>query len=59
MNTPHILGREPVLLFSAVQAVIAAVVAFGFEMTGEQVAAVELVTLAVLSLVVRQRVTPV
>lgn len=54
-----ILGREPVLVFGLVQAVILLFTAFGLDLSAEQVAAVELFVLALLSFVVRSRVTPV
>ena len=53
-----ILQREPALISGLVAAVIALVTAFGFEMTGEQVGAIMAVTYAVLSVIVRQNVTP-
>jgi hypothetical protein len=42
-----------------VQALIAAVTSFGFELTGDQVSAIMGLSAAVLGLVVRQRVSPV
>lgn len=54
-----IFDREPVMFLAVVQAVVALAVAFGLELTPEQVGAVVAATAAVLGLVARQRVTPV
>lgn len=54
-----ILQREPALISGLVAAVIALVTAFGFEMTGEQVGSIMAATYAVLSVIVRSKVTPV
>jgi uncharacterized membrane protein len=51
-------GREPVLILAVVQAVLGLLVAFGFNLSGEQVAAVMAVTAAVLGFVARSRVSP-
>lgn len=53
-----ILDREPVLILAFVRAVVVLVTAFGLQLTTEQIAAVYLVTEAVLSLIARQSVTP-
>jgi len=53
-----VFGREPVLIFAVVQAIIGAVVVFGFDLTKEQIIAIETITLAILSLIVRYNVTP-
>ena len=57
MNT--ILGREPVLILSAIQAGVALFVAFGLGWTAEQVAVVIAFSAALLGLIARKRVTPV
>ena len=54
-----VFNREPALILAAVQAAIALVVAFGLDLTGEQVAGILAVSAAVLGLVVRSKVTPV
>lgn len=54
-----ILDREPVLFFGVVQACLACATAFGLDLSGEQVAAVEMLVVAVASFAVRRRVTPV
>lgn len=54
----HAIRREPALILGLVQAVIALVVAFGLELTGEQTAGIVAVTAAILALVVRSQVTP-
>lgn len=48
--------REPALILAAVQAVLALALAFGFDLTEEQVGAVLAVTAALLGLVTRQSV---
>ena len=50
--------REPALVSGLVTAVVALAVAFGLDLTEEQVGAIMAVTAAVLALVVRQKVTP-
>jgi uncharacterized protein (DUF697 family) len=54
-----IFTREPVLTMVLVQAVLLAVTAFGLDLSGEQVAAIQAVVAGVLGVVVRQSVTPV
>lgn len=51
-------GREPVLVLAVVQAVLGLLVAFGFDVSGEQVAAIMAVSAAILGFVARSRVTP-
>lgn len=53
-----LFGREPVLWMALVRAVIAALGAFGFNLSGEQVAGLVLLSEAVLSFVTRAQVTP-
>lgn len=52
------IKNEPALVLGLVQAILALVVAFGFDLTGEQTACILAVTAAILGLVVRSRVTP-
>jgi uncharacterized protein (DUF697 family) len=54
-----LLDREPALILGAVQAVVALAVAFGFDLSAEQVGAIVAATAALLSVVTRSRVTPV
>ena len=54
-----ILGNEPVLVLGFLRAVVVLAMAFGLNLTPEQIAAVYLVLELGLSLVARQRVTPV
>lgn len=54
-----IFGREPVLVQGVVQTVLALVLAFGADLSNEQVGAILAVTAAVLALVTRRTVTPV
>ena len=54
-----IFDREPVLFLGVVQAAITLVTAFGLNLDGAQVAAINLVAVAVLSLIARAKVTPV
>lgn len=51
-------GREPVAIAAAVRAIILCVVAFGVDLSGEQIAAVMLAVEAVLAVITRQSVTP-
>lgn len=53
------LLREPVLIVTAVEAVILAAVAFGLDWTTEQVASIMFAVMALLALLVRALVTPV
>jgi hypothetical protein len=50
--------HEPVLILAAVQAAITLVVAFGLDLTSEQVGAIVTFTGAVLSVIARRKVTP-
>ncbi len=54
-----IFGNEPVLVLGFLRALVVLGAAFGLNLTPEQVAAVYLVMELGLSLVARQRVTPV
>ena len=54
-----IFNREPALVLGAVQAVLALVVAFGLDLSAEQVAGILAVSAAALAIVVRIKVTPV
>ena len=54
-----IFGREPVLWLGFLRALVVMGTAFGLNLTPEQIAAVYLVMELALSLVARQRVTPV
>ena len=58
VEEPNILGRNPVLVYAAIQAAITLAVTFGLRWTPEQIGAVLVFTGAVLSLVVRSKVTP-
>lgn len=53
-----IWGREPALILGLVQAALALAVGFGLNLDGQQVALVMAFSAALLSVVVRQRVTP-
>lgn len=53
------IQREPALVTGIVGALIALGVAFGLDLTGEQIGAIMAVTTAVLALVTRAQVTPV
>lgn len=52
------IRREPALVAGLVQALLAALVAFGVPLSPEQTAAVLAVSAAVLAFVVRRQVTP-
>jgi hypothetical protein len=49
---------EPVLVYSLVAAVIQTGLAFGLALTADQVAQLNILTLAILSVLVRSKVTP-
>jgi len=53
-----IWDREPVAILAVVEVIIAAVVAFGLDLTGEQVAAVVSLSAALLGVTARANVTP-
>ena len=53
------IRREPAAIAGVVQAVLALLVAFGLDLSPEQVGAILAVTAAVLGLVVRSQVSPV
>lgn len=53
-----LFNREPALILGAVQAAIALVVAFGFDLTAEQIGGILAFTAAVLALITRSQVTP-
>jgi uncharacterized protein (DUF697 family) len=52
------MNREPALILAAVQAIVALVVSFGLDLTGEQVGSIVAVSAAVLGIIVRRKVTP-
>ena len=54
-----IFNREPTLILGLIRAIIVLVTVFGLDLTSEQTAAVYLVAEAFLSLLNRQKVTPV
>ena len=52
------MNTEPTLIIGAIRAVLIAAVTFGLDLSPEQIAAVLLAAEALLSLVLRSRVTP-
>jgi hypothetical protein len=54
----NLWGREPAAVVAFVQAVVALAVAFGLDLTPEQVGAVVATTALALGLVTRSQVTP-
>lgn len=59
---PSIVDRvrdEPVLVTALVQSVLALVVAFGLDLSGEQIGGILAVSAALLAFVARSKVTPV
>jgi len=50
--------REPALFYAVVNSVIVLVVAFGLQLSADQIGAIVAVTSALLGLVARQQVTP-
>lgn len=59
MTPAHIWGREPVLIVEALKTLLALAVAFGLDLSAEQVAAILAAAGALLALVARSRVWPV
>lgn len=53
-----IFDREPVLILGLVRAIVVLVVAFGLQLSPEQIAAVYLVAEMVISVIARSKVTP-
>ena len=53
-----LLAREPVAVVTAIEAVLALLLAFGVGLSGEQVATIVALSTAVLGLVARSRVSP-
>ena len=53
-----ILGREPVAIVAAVNALVAVLVGFGLDVSNEQQALIQTAVTAVLAVVARQAVTP-
>ena len=53
-----IFKQEPVLVLGVVQAVLALVVSFGLNLTGDQIGAILAVSAAILSVVARTQVLP-
>lgn len=58
-ETPRVFGREPVLWLALVQGAITLVVAFGLDLSAEQVGAIVLFTGSILNVIARSFVTPV
>lgn len=54
-----IFNREPALFLGAIHAIIALAIGFGLNITIEQFALIEVAVAAVVSFIVRSRVTPV
>lgn len=53
-----LIRREPAVVAGIVQALLALAVAFGFDLSADQTAAIVAVTAGILALVVRSQVTP-
>ena len=51
-------GREPALIIAAIQAVVALAVAFGLDLSPEQVGGILAVSAAILGVLTRSQVTP-
>lgn len=54
---PNIWGREPALILGLIQAGVALAVGFGLNLDGQQVALIMAFSSALVSVIVRQRVT--
>lgn len=58
LNPGRLWDREPVMFMAVVQSGLALLIAFGLNLTGDQVGAIMAFSAAILGLVVRQNVTP-
>ncbi len=54
----NLWGREPALILGLVQTILALLLAFGLDLSTQQTGAILAVSAAVLSVIVRSRVTP-
>lgn len=54
-----LFGREPALVLGAINAILALAVGFGLNVTSEQVGLINAAVAAILSVIVRQRVSPI
>lgn len=54
----NLWNREPALVLAVVQTVLALLIAFGADLTAEQVGSILAVSAAVLGLITRKKVTP-
>lgn len=55
----NLWGREPAMILALVQAIFAVAIAFGFELTEEQLAGLVALVAVLLGVITRTRVTPV
>lgn len=55
----NLWGREPAMVLAALQAVLALAIAFGLDLSAEQVGAVVAASAAILGLVTRTQVAPI
>lgn len=55
----NLWGSEPAAIIAAIEAIIGLFIAFGLNLSGEQVAAIMTVAVVILGLVTRSQVTPV
>ena len=58
MSISTLWGREPSLIIAAIQAVVALAVAFGLDLSPEQVGGILAVSAAILGILTRSQVTP-
>lgn len=56
---PTLFGREPVMVLALAEAVLAAAVGFGLDLSGQQVGLLMAVAVALIGVVTRSRVSPV
>ena len=54
-----LFGREPAMFLAVLQAVLGAVIVFGFDLSGDQAVTIMAVAATVLGLVTRSQVSPV
>ena len=59
MNLSNLWGREPAMVLATMQAILALAIAFGLDLTDEQLGAILAASAAVMGLITRSQVTPV
>jgi hypothetical protein len=58
-DSPMIFNREPALVLGAISAIVLLAVGFGLDVSTEQLALINAAAAAIVSVIVRSKVTPV